>query len=357
MPHTLPRLFSILVIVLAFTSVGHTQPFSKKHDPVKLTFYYNAVWELTTRENAMYRREAYFDLTDMVFDGLFSDYNGKDELIADGFYNHGVKSSIHTEYVNHSVKTKVEYSGETFTLWEWNDGKGQGVQNGNGKFTTTVYYFIISDGEVVPRHGSLAGEFRNGRRVGNWIYYDTKGVKTDREFYLNGRLMKRTQYSESDSAEISEGKVVYLSLNSLNIESLSYDKGSFANLNQYFRQYVSYPSNFSRTVTYPGGIRSLLKRLSIEVMAPERNIEVLELKLDENGEVIRLRAVRSINRTYDDLADRLFQLHRKRLLPAIRNGKPEMAVIYLPIASGDEWMRTLEDAPTEWLLDFSNFAD
>lgn len=357
MPYTLARFFCFLSIAISVATASVAQPFPKKFEPVKITLYYNAVWELTTPENHLYRREAYFDLTDMVFDGLFSDYNKKDELIADGFYNHGVKSGIHTEYVNHSVKTKVEYSGEMFTLWEWNDGKTEGVKNGTGKFSTIVYYFVIVDGQVVPKHGTLTGEFRNGRRIGKWVYNDTAGLKTDEEHYSNGRFQKRMQYAKDDSLEIKEVKAVYLSLNSLNTESLAYDKGSFLNLNQFFRQYVTYPATFNRTVTYPGGIRFLLKRLSTEMMVPDRNIEVLEIKIDENGQVIRSRVVRSINRTYDDLADRLFQLHHKKLLPAIRNGRPEVSVIYLPIASGDRWARVLEEAPTEWLLDFSNFAD
>jgi len=38
-------------------------------DPIKLTFYYNLNWELTTPEKSFLRREAYFDLGEMVFDG------------------------------------------------------------------------------------------------------------------------------------------------------------------------------------------------------------------------------------------------------------------------------------------------
>jgi len=357
MQHTRARLFKVLAIALCVASEAFAQPSSKKHEPVKLIFYYDAVWELTTPENSLYRREAYFDLTDMVFDGVFSDYNRKDELIADGFYNHGIKSGIHTEYANHSVRTKVEYAGETFTFWEWNDGKNAGVQNGNGKFTTPIFYFVIVDGQVVPKHGTLTGEFRNGRRTGKWTYNDSKGLKEDEELYSNGQLVKRIQYVENESVEVKEGKAVYLSLNSLNTESLAYDKVSFANLNQYFRQYVTYPSTLSRNATYPGGIRLLLKRMANEMTVPERNIEVIELRINESGEVIRTKIVRSINRTYDDLTERLFLLHRKKFLPAIYNGKPVMSVIYLPIASGDEWMKTLEEAPLSYLLDVSNFAD
>ena len=146
MQYTLVRLLYSLAMVSTFVSTAVAQPGSRKHDPVKVTFYYNAIWELTTPANSLYRREAYFDLTDMVFDGVFSDYNRQDELIADGFYNHGVKSGIQSEYFNHAVKMKVEYSNRSFTIWEWNDGKEEGVKNGSGKFNISIFYFVTVDG-------------------------------------------------------------------------------------------------------------------------------------------------------------------------------------------------------------------
>src|ERR1041385_5490106 len=114
------RLFGFVIVAFAFTGNLFGQLRISKPEPVKVTFYYNAVWELTTAENSLYRREAYFDLTDMEFDGVYSDYNRGGKLIADGIYSHGAKSGIHTEYDDHKVKTKIEYSGNDFTIWEWN---------------------------------------------------------------------------------------------------------------------------------------------------------------------------------------------------------------------------------------------
>jgi len=63
-----------------FGQPGHPTP-----EPVKLTFYYNMNWELTTHEKSFVRREAYFDLQEMVFDGVYQDYNKDDKLIAEGY--------------------------------------------------------------------------------------------------------------------------------------------------------------------------------------------------------------------------------------------------------------------------------
>jgi hypothetical protein len=303
----------------------------------------------------VYRREAYFDLSDMVFDGVFSDYNKSGELIADGIYNHGIKSGIHSEYHNHTVKTKVEYSGNDFTIWEWNDGSGDGVKNGNGKFTTVIYYFASVDGQIVPRQGILDGEFIRGRRAGKWIYHDTNKFKTDEEIYSNGKLLRHKRYHKHDSTESKESKAIYLSLISLNTEILSFDKAAFSNLNQYFEKYVTYPNSFQRNIAYPKGLKQLLTLLANTLMLPEKNLELLKLRIDEHGQITKSTMVRSINLTYDQLTEQVMQLHQDRFLPAMRNGRPQESVIYLPIAGGEEWMQTLQDNPIEWFLDYTNF--
>lgn len=341
--------------ILSFNTKSKAQYSPQKQEPVKVTFYYTAVWELTTAENWVYRREAYFDLTDLVFDGVFSDYNKNNELIADGIYNRGVKSGIHSEYANHSVKTKVEYSGNDFTIWEWNDSKGEGVKNGSGKFSTIVFYFVSSDGQIVPKQGVLDGEFQNGRRVGRWLYRDLSNFKTDEETYTNGKLVKHVRFSKQDSTVSMEPKSIYLSLNSFNAEALSFDRNSFSNLNQYFEKYVTYPTSFHRNPTYPKGLRHLFILLANAMMVPERNIEVVRLKINERGLIEKSVIARSINITYDELTSRVLERHLDRFLPAMRNGRPEAAVIYLPIASGEEWMQTLKEAPMDWLLDYTNF--
>lgn len=357
MQYTLTRLFIFAATAFTFVSTAIAQPFSKKHDPVKVTFYYDAVWELTTPANSLYRREAYFDLTDMVFDGVFSDYNRKDELIADGYYDHGVKSGIHTQYFDHTVKMKVEYSNNNFTIWEWNDEKGEGVKNGNGKFSITIFYFVAVDGQFLPKQGILTGQFRNGRRVGLWVYYDGSQKKTDEEHYINGQLQKRIHYTDDNTVESKQSRSVYLSLNAFNTEALAYSKDSFSTLNQYFREHVPYPNTFTRNITYPGGARFLLKLLANTLAVPERNMEVLRLKIDGSGKIEKATVIRSISATYDLLTDRFLEQHGHRFLPAVLNGQSVPGVIFLPIASGDEWMQTLEEAPIEWLLNYTNFMN
>ena len=134
-----------------------------------------------------------------------------------------------------------------------------------------------------------------------------------------------------------------------------FDKQSFSNLNQYFEKYIIYPSAFERNITYPRGLKQLLTILSQAMAVPEINIELLRLKIDEHGQVSKATIVRSISSVYDNLTDEIFGMHQNRVLPAMKNGKPLASVVYIPIASGDQWTRMLEEMPTEWFLDPSNF--
>jgi hypothetical protein len=134
-----------------------------------------------------------------------------------------------------------------------------------------------------------------------------------------------------------------------------FDKESFTSLNQYFEQYVSYPSNFKRNVTYPGGWKKFLELMAQATMAPERMIEVLRVKISEHGQPVKLDVARSIDGTYDELCQKIFDIHRDRFFPAFINGKPIPSVIYIPIAGGQEWLSTIEQMPTEWFFEPSNF--
>lgn len=327
------------------------------HEPVKLNFYYNADWELTAPEKSIYRREAYFDLTDMVFEGVYSDYEKDGKLIADGYYTHGVKSGIHSEYTYGAVHKKIEYTDNDFTIWEWNDGKSEGVKNGTGKFYTSFFYFVSEDGTIKGKQGFLDGEFKNGRRVGTWKYNNSSSTSFDEEVYLNGKLIKHKHYTSQDTVVLSQKKAIYLSLNSLNTEAMMYDDETFSYLNQFFELYTNYPPDFNRHVAYPGGWKKFLSLLAQATMAPERTIEVLEVKINEHGQPVRFEIARSIDGTYDDLCEKIFDLHKNRFLPAINKGKPVNYVIYIPIAGGQEWITTLEEMPTQWFYEPSNFLN
>jgi len=345
---TIFLLFNLVTGICLFGQHGYTVP-----EPIKLTFYYDLNWELTTPEKSSIRREAYFDLQEMVFDGVYQDYNKANKLIAEGYYAHGRKSGIQTEHFeDQSIRSTIEFSDDDFIIWQLvNDKREYEIAKGTGKFSIPFYYFF----DYYLKQGILHGEFKNGKRVGAWIYYDTKKQKTDIEHYQNnGNLWSHTRFTNSDSVILDTKKEIILSVNSIYTESLAFDKESYSSVNQYFERQITFPNTFQRNVSYPGGLKRLL-RLLMEAGVPERNLVLVKVKIDEHGQVMKTGIVRSVDLSTDDRVLKVFELHQARLVPAIKDGKPYSTTIYLPVSGGERWEKMLQEMPTEWFLDMNNF--
>lgn len=325
------------------------------YEPGKITLYYNVNWELTTKEKSVVRREAYFNLKDMVFDGVYADYNADDKVVEEGYYAHGKKSGMQTEYYDdRSIKSTIEYTSGDFIIWQkMNRDKSYEVIRGTGKFTANYYYFF----DWYLKTGTMTGEFLNGKKVGQWTYYNASKVKTDVERYKNGRLMERYVFSKNDSVAATSGKEIILSVNALLTESLAFDKTIFTSTNQFFESLVTYPADFNRTVTYPGGIRRLLFLLSEQTGVPENNLLMLKLKIDEHGQIVKTTVIVSVDEDTDNRGFEMLKLHEHRLAPAFANGKAVASTIYLPVSGGEKWLKMLLEAPTEWLLNPDNFLN
>ncbi len=348
---------SILLLISLLSSIclyGQTTE-KPRQAPVNLTFYYNINWELTTPEKSFFKREAYFDLEEMIFDGIYKDHNREGKLIAEGFYTHGVKRGIQTEYFDdHSTKLTVEYADNDFIIWQKvKQNKEYEITRGTGKFTINYFYFF----DWTVKQGTLTGEFRNGKRVGTWVYHDLKKVKTDVEYYQSGKLLERVYYTKTDSVALNERKEIFLSLNSFNTETLSFDKETFASVNDFFEKQITYPASFQRGVAYPGGWKHLLSLLAYETQVPERNLALVKLKVNEHGQVLKSDMARSVNQNIDKAVLKAIESHGARFLPAIKDGKPYPSTIYIPISGGEDWMKTLVEMPVSWLTDFHNFIN
>jgi hypothetical protein len=207
------------------------------------------------------------------------------------------------------------------------------------------------------KQGTFTGEFQNGKRVGAWIYYDSKNTRTDVEYYQkNGRLLERTYFAKNDSLILNEKKEIILSVNSIITEALVLDKESFSTVNQYFEAQAKYPGSFQRNVSYPGGLKHLL-RLLTRADVPDRYLVLVKLKISEHGQVDKISIARSVDANTDARVVRELEQHQFRFCPAMKNGKPIASTIYLPVSGGENWERQLKELPTEYFFDVNNFMD
>ena len=352
----LSHLKNFLILFLLITVCGSINLYGQSgriaSEPIKVAFHYNMNWELTTPEKSFIRREAYFDLQEMVFDGVYQDYNKDNKLIAEGYYVHGKKRGLQTEHFeDQSIKSTIEFSDDDFVIWQLvNDKKEYEVAKGTGKFTLHYFYFF----DYYLKQGTFSGEFQNGKRSGTWVYQDLKKVKTDVEYYKNGKLQSRTHFTKNDSVELNTTKEMILSVNEINTVLLIFDKGAFTSVSQYFETQITYPASFQRNVTYPGGIKSLL-RLLMDADVPENYLALVKIKIDEHGQVLKISIARSVDPATDERVLKSIERHQSRFLPAMKDGKPYPTVFYLPVSGGERWEKTLLDMPSEYFLNVNNF--
>jgi hypothetical protein len=237
-----------LILTACAGSLLAQESYTPVSEPVNITFHYNIKWELTSPENSFYKREAYFDLREMVFDGIYKDFNKDGKLVAEGFYQHGVKAGLESDYYeDQSIKTTIEFSNNDFTIWQkvTQDKKFE-VAKGTGKFSIGFFYFF----DLRVKQGILKGEFVNGKKIGIWTYKDTAGNPTDTEYYEDGKLLRHVVYRKADSVAVNYRKEILLSLSSITTQSFVCDKTVFAPVNDYFEKNVPYPESFNRPITF-----------------------------------------------------------------------------------------------------------
>ena len=66
------------------------------------------------------KRVADFNITAMVFDGVYQDYDLNDHLIAEGYFHEGHKRSLHNEYFSdRTLKSTIDYlDNNDFVIWQ-----------------------------------------------------------------------------------------------------------------------------------------------------------------------------------------------------------------------------------------------
>lgn len=330
----------------------HSQPNGISAN-TNITFYYNSKWELCTPEKSMHKRIAGFDLYNMMFDGVYKDYDKSDHLVGDGYYNDGKLAGIQSKYYEDgSTQSSIEYAGNDFTIWQLaKENKELSVARGTGVFTIDYYYFF----DWKLKRGTMTGEFKNGVRAGTWIYVDANKHISDKETYDNGKLLSRYYFQGEDSIAVPRKKEIILSIGMFMAELLSFDKESFANLNQYIETQIHYPPNFQRQFTYPGGLRKLLLLLAQQAEVADKNLVLVRLKIDEHGSILKSSIMRSVDDETDLRVLKAIEIYTPYFLPPMKAGKAYASVIYLPVAGGDEWIEMINHMPPSWFLDVNNF--
>jgi antitoxin component YwqK of YwqJK toxin-antitoxin module len=165
--------------------------FVKVYSQKAVTIYYDANWNLTTRETATYSRVGIIDTIKYQFNGMVEDryLNGNLEMTGYylaskkdgkfnfyypdgkiktmGLYKNNERCGVWINYYeNGKVKDKLVFNSDFLHVLEYYDANGnQMVENGTGQWETQFLNDFSFDSVMVK------GAFRNKLRDGKWNFY------------------------------------------------------------------------------------------------------------------------------------------------------------------------------------------
>ncbi|PKV66828.1 energy transducer TonB [Pontibacter ramchanderi] len=201
--------FLLFIIACSFVQAS----FAQNTDPATyqpIVIPYNAKWEVTKSEAAVYRRLAYFpdslrnlrDLKYPPFNYTVTDYYADGTVKAKGHYQDGKMWATWTFYYpNGQLDCKGKYDGFKLTgTWEfwWPDGKPLMVAEYDG-YSKRVLSFWNHEGEQTVRDGNgiyiaitldesgarmvKTGTYKDGYQAGEWTYGPEGGDPVVRQFF------------------------------------------------------------------------------------------------------------------------------------------------------------------------------
>ncbi len=341
---------SLILLQYALFAQPRNQP--QRSVIQKVTLYYNGAAQLTLPEKATFKRVADLNISAMVFDGVYQDFDLNDKLIAEGYFHQGHKRSLLNEYFpDRSLKSSIDFSENDFVIWQLKSvDKVETVTNGSGKFTIPFYYGMGTTLQPRWRQGMMEGEFQFGKRVGLWTYFDLNKSKLDEEVYDKGKLVNRIHFeANGSSVELDYKKEIVLSLSTLLEEIMVFDETSFVNLNDAFAKSVTYSTTFNRPPTFAGGLKRLLLLIANHIGIPETTSLLIVVSINEQGVVTGSSIQQGISRTIDASALDYLRSLDKKLFPAIRKGKPYSSQLYLPIYGGAEGTKRILELPFDFV--------
>jgi periplasmic protein TonB len=343
-----------------------------------ITLYYNHDWEITKKENAVYFREAVYDLNTFKIDGPVRDFSMDSALLMEGLYNSHKRNGVFRffdangnlksegKYVNHlrngnwvyyypenKVKLKVFYHPPTsklkFSVAEFYDNMGnQLITKGTGKLIIDSVY----GGPILNfSYNRLTGQFKDSLMTGTWKLtrlYDNKTIHSEQ--FRKGQFISASVYSPICGCF---GTTTLEMLNKLpdengarltTMENFTLDATKFSNSLIYedvetiFKTITGKEYKIKqRPAMYPQGDASLLEFIGHSLRYPISAVEnkttgkvYVNVVIDSQGKPINIYILRGVNKELDSEALRVVRLIEV-WLPAIQEGENIESTICIPV--------------------------
>jgi TonB family protein len=330
--------------------------------------FYNDGWELTSKDNFIYIREAEIDLDRLYFNGSVRDFKN-DTLIMEGqysnnkrnglfklFYNNGrlmsvgkyrndLRDSLWTYfYPNGQIAQKITFNGYDFVVNEFYNKKGKPlIANGSGKWEHVYFteYILNYFGKesIKKEHIKVEGKFKNYQKDGKWTLTSLEDDKIVQSLdYRNGILKDeppviQSQFPDDSSEKHEISSTFQIDTLVFKSEIRYYETDRFLSLLTGKEVKIKY-----QKAGYPYGDVELFEFIAKHIRYPRQSFEnkiegkvFVKVVIDMEGNKKELSIYKGQTAELNNEALRVLGLI-PRWLPAMNNGVAYETSIVIPIA-------------------------
>jgi TonB family protein len=364
------RINLLLILLLTFASELKSQE--------KVTLYYNALWEITSKEKAVYIRDAEFNVEKMQLVGRFVDSDISGNKLMEGNYSAGKRNGEFTFFTpSGKIERKGNYHNNRRTgKWEY--------YYSNGKLKQIVQFapedrtadFIVTDffdrnGNPVVREGTgkwvndsvvidllgnsslqrLTGQFKDSLKVGVWKLVQIDNDKLiHSEKFVNGKFVSAVVFSPisneygTTSSEVmpkfpDDFNFKFRKTDSFELDTTAFPASLlYADVTTIFKTLTGKTYEIkNRKAMYPEGDYSLLEFIARNIKYPISAIEkkvsgkvYIGAFIDQQGDLKEAKVLYGVDKDLDEEALRVVKLIT-RWLPEIVEGKPVQSALTIPV--------------------------
>jgi TonB family protein len=201
------RFFLVLLLIVC-THTTYAQ--------MRVSIFYDSVWAINGKKEAVYFRNAWFDTTRYVFLGQVTDSYSEGKVEMTGHYKGYMKSGTFTFYYRNgqkkmegeflddemvgvwkyyyqdgSLRQTIAFTEKDFKVLSYHDPGGtEKVKDGDGLWEGAVYIPENKDSMYI------SGNVVNGLKEGWWVYHNIRGIIAYEEKYRKGKFLVGKKYSK-----------------------------------------------------------------------------------------------------------------------------------------------------------------
>ena len=344
----------------------------------KITLFYNSYWEITSKENASFYREAEYDLNSLKLNGEVRDYTLNGVPLMIGYYSLDKRNgNFIFYYQNGNTKSQGNYKDDRRVgMWDYYYENGKTKQKaifsevpGITLFNITEYYDRNGNQLIMNGTGSwindsiesnslednglfrLLGQFKDSLRTGTWkLIRISDNMIVHTENFRKGRFLSATvfeplfnsygttnfefldKFPDENIDRLEKTENLALDTTVFPFTILSADISTALKIITGKDYYIK-----NRRAMYPYGDQSLFMFIAANIKYPISALQnkisgkvYIKVVINSLGKPKEVTILKGVNRDLDSEALRVISLI-DNWFPALNEGKPVESTISIPV--------------------------